>query len=225
MMVRADGIETPCSAWVVQNRNLSFTCDHSALPPEAFPYDIDPVADCYAGASGDDGYVEGYSGSWFPTYSSTNTSGTRLYITSRKSGLNYIYDIALMKFVTSAIPDDATIPSADLHVSATVASYVDSLLDCSEHYIPSSWPIDSGIYTAAVLANDAVTDRGFMTGWNSHPTQNLANISKTGSTGLRYGLTQESAPTGTSDNSIYSYDNGSNAWYLEVTYTLPAVLC
>lgn len=42
-MIRSDHITTVCSAWSADKKTLSFTCDDSSFPPEAYPYTIDPT--------------------------------------------------------------------------------------------------------------------------------------------------------------------------------------
>ena len=55
VMIRADGVQTPCSAWQVERLGfrIGFTCDDTGFPAEAYPYVIDPTATFSANKSGD----------------------------------------------------------------------------------------------------------------------------------------------------------------------------
>ena len=59
VMIRADGVQTPCSAWQVERLGfrIGFTCDDTGFPVEAYPYVIDPTAVFSANMSSGDVYV------------------------------------------------------------------------------------------------------------------------------------------------------------------------
>ena len=53
----ADGIRYPCGPWRMEGGQLAFDFDDRELPPEAFPYELDPSTTFNVAVSADDGFV------------------------------------------------------------------------------------------------------------------------------------------------------------------------
>ncbi|HWR54801.1 MAG TPA: hypothetical protein VN428_27075 [Bryobacteraceae bacterium] len=121
-MVGADGISRPCSAWSLTTKVMSFTCDDSALPPEAFPYKVDPtysavapntsVQDCYQVYRVGSDHLPGtlVACDSFPF-------GPADGLWALGFGYWYRYDnAAFFRYNTSSIPTAATITSGNFKV-------------------------------------------------------------------------------------------------------------
>jgi hypothetical protein len=105
-MFRADGRAVPCSAWSIQGKTLSFTCDDSSFPKSAYPYIIDPslspgvasLQSCRTCNSSLGGCV--------------NTCTPGSYISENEDdGQGWFHNTASWTMDTSSIPTNATVSS------------------------------------------------------------------------------------------------------------------
>ncbi|MEK7408931.1 MAG: hypothetical protein AAB225_28035 [Acidobacteriota bacterium] len=240
VMVRADGIQTPCSAWGINGANVSFTCDDSDFPAEAFPYVIDPSGSFYPTAAGDDAFAEvanyGISGcpAWpgglVTQYLGDTTTFTVNFAWSRSSYSNpicYKYSRqSYIRFDTSSIPSGATISSASVNVNASAVDDGNQNLyggaGCSvqaDWYASANWPLTQtewNIWGAgnAVAPQDLT---GKSTGWHTFTLANVTNI-PTGAgayAGLKWSVPCDpyidtAGNTITNQFSFYSFDNGAS---------------
>src|SRR5581483_984569 len=154
------------------------------------------------------------------------TAGT--VVTAGKRNVFSSYQIldALLRFDTSSLPDNAVISSASLSFNIPAKANADSRNLIGSWYDAANWPIDGNDWAADVgttalpgspLANLPLAGTGTAT----LSLQNPAQISTTGSTCLRLGLSG-GAPTGDNFVQIASNENTTyTAPRLTITYTLP----
>jgi hypothetical protein len=212
VMLGANGKRHPCSGWSPSAEGFAFACDDSDLPPEAFPYVIDPTGTYYAGD-----FISAYGngGPWVPSY--VGTAG-QAEVTA---GYEYSYVWALLafKFDTSPIPDNATITAAQLYLYLNSITNPESRTLAIEWYNPNNW---SGpqVYQQTPVSGNILSSWTPSVGWNGVGLDS-SNISKTGYTAIRISASSTS-PTPTQLNSwTFGAPGWSNPPYIEVTYTLP----
>ncbi len=133
--------------------------------------------------------------------------------------------VSLLRFDTSALPDDAQISSA------TLLLYVKSVQDANgrsvaaEWYPASNWPIDAGDWTVtdSGSAHSGTPLGSLATNQaDSFALQNLSSISATGQTALRLHITgAATGPSGENLLQLAASDGGANAPQLQVTYSVP----
>lgn len=137
----------------------------------------------------------------------------------------YTRSVALLRFDTSSIPDDATVKSAALRLYLHQLTNNNGGQIGGEWYSPSNWPIDTGDYTNTD-SNSALgyTNLSALTGgYNTFGLTNAgSNVSKNGYTAIRLNLHLENAPTGTNRALFRSVDASSGKPELVVTYEIPA---
>lgn len=191
----ANGVVYPTSGWTRQGGNISFNFDDTALPNEALPYVIDPTSTFNVAASGDDGEALG-SGAGYPPSATLAVSANASIELQKTLGANYTVSVALIRFDTSSLPDDATIDSATLRIRVTATDDINSRSLTVEWY--DAGTIGTEDYTATVGTDaHAGTAIGSISGGadNDFVLVNVSNVSKTGYTGLRLHISG-GAPTG-----------------------------
>jgi glucose/arabinose dehydrogenase/PKD repeat protein len=105
-------------------------------------------------AGGDDGDVTSAGGSYPPSGSpAANTTGTVLTAGRRFVFGGYEVLAPLLRFNTSALPDNATLTSATLRLYVTGKTDADNRNLVGEWYPSSSWPIDAADYALSSAAN------------------------------------------------------------------------
>jgi len=157
VMVRADGVQTPCSAWQVERLGfcIGFTCDDTGFPVEAYPYVIDPTGSYNPTLGTDDGYVSRSGFTWPLTWENSDPGTPAclypdLIVEDMYSGSWYRVTQTLIRFNTADLPDNSLITNAQLVLtpySKTSATYCNVYIDD----IPAeTWPItvDSWIPTS-----------------------------------------------------------------------------
>ena len=181
----------------------------------------------YVAQSNHDGRSVGVGASYPPSQSDGDTDNAVVTATRTLFGGNYIIRVGLVWFDTSALPDNAVITAASLHLHAYRNGDTDSRNLAAEYYTESP-PVDLGrdyTTTAATTAFSVdlttLQDQVGNAQWEEFTlTSPAENISKTGYTGFRFHITG-GQPSGTNLASFYSYD-GTNPPYLSVTYTVPS---
>ncbi len=156
------------------------------------------------------------------TATSWTTTGTYTSLAYLKGGTvgagNYAKDTVVLMFDTSVIPDDATITGASLKLTA------DSTWGSGSTTITMGWysgAFDATAYTAAAQGS-AMASTAFGS-WNYLSTVLLnpaANISKTGTTGLRI-VTSNMALSTDGTGWYQRFRMAASYNQLVVTYTLP----
>ncbi|MRR52666.1 MAG: hypothetical protein EG825_17480 [Rhodocyclaceae bacterium] len=137
-------------------------------------------------------------------------------------------DVALFRFDTSAIPDNATVTAASINIygTAPLASSFGGLRLYASYCAVTSWPSScaptgypnsTGTYYISSWSTSA--------SWKSVPLEGLASISKTGYTGIQlrlYGTTLSWPGYQQSHSMPFNGPSASsNKSYLSVTYTVP----
>lgn len=173
-------------------------------------------------ASADDGYTQKTAAAYPPDSGSvftSDSSATFLVPRSYSPGA-YTVGVGLLRFDTSAIPDDAEILSVELRL------YVSGKTDTNGAQLGIEWynwspSIGSGHYTSTT-SNSASGYTNFSS--LSFGTNNItltggsSGINKTGYTGLRLHTKVSGTPTGTNLLTVAAYDGGSNRPRLTVNY-------
>jgi len=90
-------------------------------------------------ASGDDFLVTGAHATDWASVAATVYFGSGATLAPRKrfdaaSASDYVVDLALLRFDTSALPDNATITSATLRIYVTSITNVDSRSVCADYF-------------------------------------------------------------------------------------------
>ena len=151
----------------------------------------------------------------------TNTTDTATGPTRSFLGGQYFVGVGLIRFDTSAIPDDAVIISATLKIWVNSMTFVDSGDLRGEYYNAGFWPIDNSDYTSTVSDNAIAAQPlfAFATGqYNNLALKDPStNISLVGYTGLRLHVRTAAAPTG-NNGLVYQTFEGANKPILEVVY-------
>lgn len=226
VVILANGQRLQAGPWRMEAPGvLAFDFDDTLLPQEAFPYVIDPTSNI---APSLDGRVYGSADSWPVTDVNSAPSGgiqvdsnaTMLSIDASFSGSQYLYSIACLRFDTSGLPDNATVTSAVLRVNVGAVLNNDSFTLNGEWYDPGT-ALGAEDYVSAV-GTTAFSGVNLPTGWSNVPLTGLANINKTGFSGLRLGFDASSAPTNTNYYNIYASES-VNGPLLVVTYTVPLI--
>jgi len=175
-------------------------------------------------ATGDDGLVRRINSAVYPPNTSDQvfTNLTDDFCSRELNGGTFWVAVGLLRFDTSAIPDDATITAAELKLYVTSKGDADNRGVTAEWYSASNWPIDAADYTATAAATaHAGVDITSIT-LNSDLTMALlnpaTNINKTGYTGLRLHVSG-GQPAGVNYVVWSAFDHATNiAPRLVVTY-------
>jgi hypothetical protein len=175
-------------------------------------------------ASGDDGNLTARGSTYPPSGSPTaNTSGAVMTAGRRFAFGAYENVVALIRFDTSALPDNATITSAKLRVYLTAKADADGRNLVAEWYSASHWPILADDYT---LSPQAVALRADITSIPTQavvelPFETATGVSTTGFSGLRL-FVDGDQPVGDNYVQMASWDNTTlPEAQLVVTYTTP----
>lgn len=142
----------------------------------------------------------------------------------RLDGATYRVRVAVMRFDTATLPDDAIISAARLLLFPTQRNFVDELEFVAEWYAFDG-SISSSDYTG-VPNNDAhegtLLSTITLSVDNEFVLQNLGNINKSGFTGFRLHIS-EPEPTGHNQLSWSALEHPTNPGpRLAVDYTVPA---
>jgi hypothetical protein len=151
-------------------------------------------------AQDQDGYCanEGIHNFWPPagtTVATTNNNGdfggTARKMSADSGNINECV-VALLRFDTSSLPDDATVTAAVLRLSITGKATSEAWAANFEWY-DSGVAISTDDYTASPGSNAAQVASGTWQAWATTGTvdvtlSNVSNVSKTGITGIRYGM-------------------------------------
>jgi len=168
-------------------------------------------------------YILGSAG-WPPSGTAGGGSGAVRHAAGY-NGSSYDRRLCLLRFDTSALPDDCVIISARLILTCSAVNS-DTATNCEgigvEYYDPANWPIDGGDYTN--------TESNTAWGYSKHsPSAGTAtafdlknpdsNISRTGYTAFRIHTKFSGTPDGLWDISYYNSQAGDNTVpRLEITY-------
>ena len=137
-------------------------------------------------------------------------------------------DVALFRFDTSSIPDNATVTAASINIYGTAplpssfgglrlyASYC-AVTSWPSSCAPTGYPNSTGTYSISTWSTSAA--------WKSVPLGSLTSVSKTGFTGIQlrlYGTTLSWPGYQQYYSMPFSGPSASsNRTYLSVTYTVP----
>ena len=199
-------------------------------PPPTTPPPTTPETTTAAFAvaqSGDDGDLERGDAA-YPPSGAAETDGSRsgsvLYVRRSKATPSYQpVRVALLRFDTSALPDDATLTYAELQLHTTVRSNTDGRALLAEWYPVSGWPIDGNDWTIADTgsAHGGTPLAAFQPGaQQALELHGLSSIDRRGPTAVRLHVSgSTSAPLGPNDLAFAAYDHATlPAPTLVVTY-------
>lgn len=189
------------------------------------PQDVFPILD-----SADDGYVA-VADNTFTSYPPTNVgagffgSDTRSWIYRTFTGTYYRESVGLWRFDTSALPDTATITSAELRFYLEFLSNANGLSLTAGGYpwvgATSDWTHTPDTDAISGVALSSLTGSAY----NVVSLTGFSAISLSGNTSLRLSISQrasDAAPTGSNEVGIPSFDNTTfDEPRLTVNYTLP----
>ncbi len=145
-------------------------------------------------------------------------TATPIYPGKTLASGTYTVENLLVRWDTSAIPDDATILSATLRVSMNARSNADSRSVVGDWYVFVGTDIDYS-FTDLGGAVPATTILSLpSTGLYDFPLENVSNVSKTGLSGIRLHVTGD-APTG-ANRAFVNVDTIQNSPTLIVDYAL-----
>lgn len=225
LVIGADGVRYGVGAWTLGANFLEFDWDDTALPPEAYPYALDPTT-TFTSTATLDGYAGVTSSTVWPPVAgaSGGTSDvsaiSSVYAQKANFGSTFAAYVGLMRWDTSSLPDNCTVTGAVARVTFQQAASPDARNFRLEWYVG----------TATIVAADyTVTDSGtayggsLITGFSlaSNDITLLApdaNVSRTGTTGLRSHVSGGS-PTGINTADITSVEV-TPAPQLLVTWTV-----
>jgi hypothetical protein len=193
-----------------------------------FPITIDPTTTTFSvSASADDGYVIRGGTTWPPnntTYTVDTTYSELAMVKAKYSDTSWEGTVALLRFNTGSIPDDAVISQAQLLVSPTSYTNTDGRSCVIDYYTFTS--ITSSCWTNSPSSGAlslALNSTNFSTSRKTFTLNNPTNINKTGYTGFRMGISGTSAPTGGNSCGICSqnHSTSANRPQLRITYNVP----
>jgi hypothetical protein len=211
---------TPVAADVGATLRVGVTGSNGAGSSEAFSAQTGAVAAApssgtttfAATLAADDGYAEvvGPVGGAYPPSGTASVHGWELTGVSRSlvSG-SYQVGSALLRFNTSALPDDVTISSVRLRLFVTAKSDADARNLVGEWYPASSWPIGPEDWSLASSANalaGADLSPLLVNASNDVLLSNGTGVSLTGATGLRLHI-DGGAPAGANMIQFASVEN------------------
>jgi RHS repeat-associated protein len=218
----ADGDEYPLGEWELGPGGVATaTIDDSGLPPQAFPYELDPTTTFNVAAGANDDTVRRHGTSYPPACDYSYPTSTLINVSRAFDPAYDTYDIhnAFMRWNTASIPDNATLLSATVRVRLTYVRNANNKKVTADWYV-SGWPpvtcADSSA-TSQTSASSGMTIPG-SGGDHDFVLANVTGVSKTGDTGLRFHLTG-GTPTGLNRVHWASYENTSyHEPYLLVRY-------
>ncbi|HEY8727203.1 MAG TPA: hypothetical protein VIL91_10960, partial [Gaiellaceae bacterium] len=174
-------------------------------------------------ASGDDGYAFSKGAAYPPAAApDANTTGPTVTMARRLTPNGYDVYAGLLRFDTSAIPDDATVTGVTFRAQVMGKVSADGRNLVGEWYDPAGWPIDAGDYAlnSSATALAAMSIAQIVAGaQNDFPLAAPASLSKTGLSALRL-FVDGGQPTGDNYVQFASYDHATlTEPQLVVTYT------
>ena len=195
-------------------------------PPPPPPPPPDETTAVFA-AGAEDGFVEVGGPSYPPTAAATTTlSSDSSILLVRRSQTPFSYSpvsVALLRFDTSSLPDNATITSAALSVHVTDKADSNGRNLTAEWYPPAQWPIDASDWTATDT-NNAHTGTplsAISSGQqNSFNLTSLSNLNRSGNSALRLHISgAATTPTDANDLILAAQDHPTlPAPMLVITY-------
>jgi hypothetical protein len=223
LIIGADGVEYPAGPWrILPGGQVAFDFDDSTLPPQAFPYDLDPTTMFNIAVSTDDGRVYGTGPSYPPPETTVDTNENidtvnRNYNPTNTNG--YGISNVLMRWNTSSLPATAhvmgawvtvRVPAVDNNHDPTVVSTDTSNLTADSY---TTWPISASAYSTVAqttaLSAESLDPYSFTPGMDDYIfLDNTSGITSTGYTGLRLHV-DGSKPTGLNYLQFDSFDSTS----------------
>ena len=172
-------------------------------------------------ASADDGGVDA-QGANYATLAPVHvdTTNPALHVIRAFSNPAFTVSVALVRFDTSTLPDNANVNSAAFVVFPTqVVSEAPVRSFQGEWYSANNWPIDAGDWTLAPASTAFSAPLNTITpnASNSIALSNLSNVNVTGSTGLRLSISG-GQPSGPSQMVFAGRDNGAQVPKLHVCF-------
>lgn len=221
-IVGSDRVTYDAGPWRLEpGRRLAFDFDDSALPPEAFPYVIDPSTDFDIAATLDDGFTQKSENVYPPTTNDLVNTGSNIEPErGEPTPSNFFITVGHMRWDTSSLADNATVTAADFEFHIT------QIADNDNRSLTLDWN-DAVVITIADWVQDALTDAHAGTDItnltngvvNTLALINLSNVSLTGFTGLRAHVSG-GAPTDSNRVGWRSF-SASPVPRLAVTFTIP----
>lgn len=224
----ADGVtRRDLTSWSLSPSSLTLDLDDTSLPPEAYPYVLDPSTSFVATASGNDGYTS-QAGAAYPPTNPAAVDTTNTIVAPERSlyaGPTYTVACGLVGFDTSTLPDGATVTAATLRLYGENRSSGDGLsfvgdwfdygaaIDTADHTNTAPSGTAFAAVSLGTLALGATNDLALL--------DVAASVSKTGITKIRTGI---SGTTPTSTNYFYfaAFDHATDPEpQLIVTWTAP----
>ncbi|MGH2784037.1 MAG: RHS repeat-associated core domain-containing protein [Actinomycetota bacterium] len=218
----ADGEEYPLGVWELGAGDVATAViDDSGLPPQAFPYELDPTTTFNVAAGANDDTVRRHGTNYVPPCDYAYPTSTLINVSRAFDPAYGTYDVhnAFMRWNTSSIPDNATLLSATVRVRVTYVRNANNKQVTADWYT-SGWPpvtcADSSPGSETTASSGmAIPGSG---GDHDFVLGNTTGVSKTGDTGLRFHLTG-GTPTGINRVHWASYENTSyHEPYLLVRY-------
>lgn len=189
--VWADGItRTQCGAWSFFGQNqLRFSWDDSVLPPEAYPYILDPSTSFINTATGQCGRQQ-YNETVYPPTVPSAAEPDNFYPERGLygGGTNYAVSPGLVRWDTSSILDRAVVTAAEfraveeLHQADDARSGSADWYDFGGTIDTADWTITAGTnaYAGKLISTMGTVDAAYPL------LSPAANVNKTGFTGLRW---------------------------------------
>ena len=201
---RADGFAHYIPWEIDRIRGLVFSFDDRILPPEAYPYIIDPTTNFDIGTGADDGSSAGNESATFkPPWVTANSTDVDFQVSNRNLGTpNYYYYQGFVRWDTSSISPNI-VDSATFRFRAGTITDDDSRSLIAEYY-DHGGTIDSGDYDTGADVSDGFSDTlASLTGSaeNTVTVDNVGSISTSGTTGFRLRVSG-AAPANNTSNSI-----------------------
>lgn len=217
------------TSWSVSQSSLTLNLDDTSLPPEAYPYVLDPSTTFSVANSADDGRVQmGGDTVWPPTigvFANTAVDNDVALRDNDGTGVPYYLYVGLIGFNTSTILDAATITSATLRLNVISRTHDASGRMLTAEYYDYGAGIDTADWTSTVGvdAHGGTAISSIVVGDNDFTLNSPdANINKSGDTRLRLHISGASAPSGNNEVVWASFDHASLAEpRLIVDYTYP----
>lgn len=177
--------------------------------------------------TGNDGNVRGtglIASGYPPAFADAVDNATSTDVRAAESVGSYLYREVLLRWDTSALPDDAIISAATLELWANSISGSSKPLIMEWYTWTPSMGAGNYSLTPGATANAGVEISAFTTGqYNVVTLINPTTVSRTGYTGMRIAVDYASAP-GVSETyqATFQTQEGLNPAKLNVTYTLPS---
>jgi hypothetical protein len=192
VMVRADGVTTPCSAWDIAavTSRVRFTCDDRSFPPEAFPYVIDPTSAFNIAAGANDGQVGGYVTSLDAAQPiNNNYQNTNDYYAHATLNPGSLYvSQPIFTWDTSSLPDGAVVTGGTFEAYGYLAT------SSATAYIKATWYCCTITNAAAYVPpgsqgnvlNGPQLTGSMPAGRRAWGLTDFSGVNKTGWSGLRF---------------------------------------